>query len=120
MGRALCGKLVKGDLADKELLDSVFDEEKFDAVIHMAAFIVVDESIREPLKYYGNNFVNALNLIEICLKHKVNKFIFSSTAAVYGIPGKIPVTEDMPLLPINPYGASKVMVERVLDDVSCV
>jgi UDP-glucose 4-epimerase len=116
----LYGKLVKGDLADKKLLDSVFDAEKFDAVIHMAAFVVVDESIREPIKYYGNNFVNALNLLEICLKHKVNKFIFSSTAAVYGIPGKSLVTEDMPLLPINPYGASKVMVERVLGDVSMV
>ncbi len=116
----LYGKLVKGDLADKKLLDSVFDAEKFDAVIHMAAFVVVDESIREPIKYYGNNFVNALNLLEICLKHKVNKFIFSSTAAVYGIPEKSLVTEDMPLLPINPYGASKVMVERVLGDVSMV
>jgi len=116
----LYGKLVKGDLADKKLLDSVFDAEKFDAVIHMAAFVVVDESITEPIKYYGNNFVNTLNLLEICLKHKVNKFIFSSTAAVYGIPEKSLVTEDMPLLPINPYGASKVMVERVLGDVSMV
>ena len=119
-GPVLYGKLVKGDLADKKLLDSVFDAEKFDAVIHMAAFVVVDESIREPIKYYGNNFVNALNLLEICLKHNVNKFIFSSTAAVYGIPEKSLVTEDMPLLPINPYGASKVMVERVLGDVSMV
>ena len=116
----LYGKLVKGDLADKKLLDSVFDAEKFDAVIHMAAFVVVDESITEPIKYYGNNFVNTLNLLEICLKHNVNKFIFSSTAAVYGIPEKSLVTEDMPLLPINPYGASKVMVERVLGDVSMV
>lgn len=114
----LYGRLIKGDLADKELLDAVFEGEKFDAVIHMAAFIVVDESIREPLKYYRNNFVNALNLIETCVRHKVDKFIFSSTAAVYGIPEKIPVTEDDPLLPINPYGASKVMVERALSDVS--
>lgn len=113
----LYGKLIKGDLDDKKLLDSVFEDEKFDAVIHMAAFVVVDESIREPLKYYRNNFVNALSLIEICLKHNVNKFIFSSTAAVYGIPEKVPVTEDTPLLPINPYGTSKVMVERVLHDV---
>jgi UDP-glucose 4-epimerase len=114
----LYGRLIKGDLADKELLDAVFGGENFDAVIHMAAFIVVDESIRKPLKYYRNNFVNALNLIETCMKHKVGKFIFSSTAAVYGIPEKIPVTEDGPLLPINPYGASKVMVERALSDVS--
>jgi UDP-glucose 4-epimerase len=114
----LYGRLIKGDLGDRELLDAVFEGEQFDAVIHMAAFIVVDESIREPLKYYRNNFVNALNLIETCARHKVNKFIFSSTAAVYGIPEKIPVTEDSPLLPINPYGASKVMVERALSDVS--
>lgn len=114
----LSGKLIKGDLADKELLDKVFRDKKFDAVVHMAAFVVVDESIREPLIYYRNNFVNALNLIEMCLKHEVNKFIFSSTAAVYGVPDKVPVTEDMPLLPINPYGASKVMVEQVIHDVS--
>jgi UDP-glucose 4-epimerase len=114
----LHGRLVKGDLADRELLDDLFEDEKFDAVIHMAAFIVVDESIRQPLKYYSNNFVNALNLIGTCMKHEVGKFIFSSTAAVYGIPGKVPVTEDDPLLPINPYGASKAMVERALNDVS--
>lgn len=114
----LHGKLIKGDLADKELLDSVFQKERFNAVIHMAAFVVVDESIREPLKYYRNNFVNGLNLIEICLKYNVNKFIFSSTAAVYGIPEKVPVTEDTPLITINPYGASKVMVEQALKDTS--
>jgi UDP-glucose 4-epimerase len=114
----LYGRLIKGDLGDRELLDAVFEGEEFDAVIHMAAFIVVDESTREPLKYYRNNFVNALNLIEACAEHKVGKFIFSSTAAVYGIPGKIPVAEDDPLLPINPYGASKMMVERALSDTS--
>jgi UDP-glucose 4-epimerase len=114
----LSGRLVKGDLGEKEYLDAVFAEEKFDAIIHMAAFIVVDESIREPLKYYQNNFINAMTLIRTCLKHGVKKFLFSSTAAVYGIPEKIPVTEESPLLPINPYGASKVMVEQVLKDVS--
>ena len=116
----LYGKLIKGDLADKKLLDSVFEAERFDAVIHMAAFVVVDESVRDPLKYYGNNFVNTLNLMEACLTRGVDKLIFSSTAAVYGIPEKVPVTEATPLLPINPYGASKVMVERVLCDVSRV
>jgi len=114
----LSGRLVKGDLRDKEYLDAVFAEEKFDAVIHMAAFIVVDESIHEPLKYYHNNFVNTLTLIGACLKHGVKKFLFSSTAAVYGIPREIPVTEDAPLLPINPYGASKGMVEQALKDIS--
>jgi UDP-glucose 4-epimerase len=114
----LSGRLAKGDLGDKEYLDAVFAEEKFDAVIHMAAFIVVDESIHEPLKYYNNNFINTLTLIGACLKHGVKKFLFSSTAAVYGIPEKIPVTEETPLLPINPYGASKVMVEQALKDIS--
>jgi UDP-glucose 4-epimerase len=114
----LYGKLIKGDLANKEHLASVFEEERLDAVIHMAALIVVDESVREPLKYYRNNFVNTLNLIETCAAYNVKRFIFSSTAAVYGIPEKVPVTEQAPLSPINPYGLSKVMVERVLYDTA--
>ncbi len=114
----LYGRLIVADLVDRDSLDSVFKKEKFDSVIHMSAYVVVDESIREPIKYYRNNFVNALNLIDTCLKNGVNTFLFSSTAAVYGIPDKVPVTEDTPLAPINPYGASKVMVERVLNDVN--
>ncbi|MFZ3137533.1 MAG: UDP-glucose 4-epimerase GalE [Thermodesulfovibrionales bacterium] len=114
----LYGKLIKGDLADKKLLNSIFEDERPEAVIHMAALIVVDESVKEPLRYYKNNFVNALNLVETCIEHEVKRFIFSSTAAVYGIPQRVPVTEDMPLLPINPYGSSKVMVEHMLDDVA--
>ena len=114
----LCGRLVVGDLADAHTLAELFRAEKFDAVMHFAAHIVVDESVREPVRYYRNNFVNALNLIEACTRHKVDRFIFSSTAAVYGIPEKVPVTEDALLLPINPYGASKMMVEQALRDVS--
>jgi UDP-glucose 4-epimerase len=114
----LYGKLIRGDLADKEFLENVFKKEGFEAVIHMAALIVVDESVREPLKYYRNNFVNALNLIETCLRYNVIKFIFSSTAAVYGIPERVPITEDAPLQPINPYGASKIMVEQTLKDTA--
>ena len=114
----LYGRLIKGDLADRELLNSVCKKEKFDSVIHMAAFIVVDESVRDPLKYYRNNFVNTLNLVEVCIEQKIKRFIFSSTAAVYGIPETVPVTEDAPLSPINPYGISKVMVENILKDVS--
>ena len=114
----LYGRLIKGDLADKELLDTTFKSEGFDAVMHLAAFVIVEESVREPLKYYRNNFVNTLNLIELCIKHSVKRFIFSSSAAVYGIPEKIPVTEESPLLPINSYGSSKVMVERLLSDTS--
>ena len=114
----LFGRLVVGDLGDADTLDALFSAEKFDAVMHFAAHIVVDESVRDPIKYYRNNFVNALNLIEACTSHKVERFIFSSTAAVYGIPEKVPVTEDALLLPINPYGSSKMMVEQALRDVS--
>jgi UDP-glucose 4-epimerase len=114
----LFGRLVIGDLADTQALDALFNTERFDAVMHFAAHIVVDESVRDPIKYYRNNFVNALNLIEMCTRYNVTEFIFSSTAAVYGIPEKVPATENALLLPINPYGASKMMVEQALRDVS--
>lgn len=114
----LYGRLVIADLADIDALDRLFREESFDAVLHFAAHIVVDESVENPIKYYKNNFSNALNLIEACVGHNVDKFIFSSTAAVYGIPEKDSVSEDTPMLPINPYGASKLMVEQALKDIS--
>ncbi len=114
----LHGRLVVGDLSDTAAVDRVMREERFDAVIHFAAHIAVEESVAEPLKYYRNNLANAINLIAACLKNGISRFIFSSTAAVYGIPDKIPVREDDLLQPINPYGASKMMVERVLRDVS--
>ncbi|TAN39788.1 MAG: UDP-glucose 4-epimerase GalE [Nitrospirae bacterium] len=114
----LSGRLVVADLADREALDRVFRAESFDAVVHFAAYIAVEESVKDPLKYYRNNVANALNLIEACIEHRVHRFIFSSTAAVYGIPERSPVTEDTPLLPINPYGASKMMVEQMLKDLS--
>lgn len=114
----LYGHLIQANLEDQRLLDSTFSKYSFDAVIHMSASIVVDESVRAPLKYYRNNFVNSLNLLEACERHNVPNLIFSSTAAVYGIPEKVPLTEDTPLNPINPYGASKVMVEQALKDLS--
>lgn len=114
----LYGGLVVGDLSDIERLKGLFDEFRPEAVMHFAALIVVPESVREPLRYYSNNFCNTLNLLKVCLEKGVDKFIFSSTAAVYGIPDKIPVKEDAPLSPINPYGRSKVMVENALSDIS--
>lgn len=114
----LFGRLVVGDLADTQALKALFSTEKFDAVMHFAAHIAVDESVRNPIKYYRNNFSNALNLIEMCAGYHVAKFIFSSTAAVYGIPEKALVTEEAIPLPINPYGYSKLMVEQALRDVS--
>jgi UDP-glucose 4-epimerase len=114
----LYGNLVEGDLADSKTLDTLFKDQQFDAVLHFAAHIVVPESLINPIKYYRNNFSNALNLIDACVTHNVNKFIFSSTAAVYGLAEKNPITEASPLLPINPYGGSKAMVEQALKDVS--
>jgi len=114
----LYGRLVKGDLSDKVFFDKVIKEFKPDAVMHFAACIQVEESVKEPLKYYRNNTANTLNLVEVLIENGVNKFIFSSTAAVYGIPDTIPVDEDAPLNPINPYGSSKVAVERMLQDLS--
>ena len=114
----LSGRLVQGDVADRGALDRVLTEFRPDAVIHFAASIVVSESVAEPLKYYRNNTATALNLLEALQAHGVNRFIFSSTAAVYGIPEKIPVNEQSPLLPINPYGTSKMMTELLLRDLA--
>lgn len=116
----LYGDLVVADLADREKLKQVFQVFQPEAVIHFAAFIVVPESVKEPVKYYSNNFCNGLNLIETCLKFEVKKFIFSSTAAVYGIPEEVPVKEDAPLIPINPYGRSKLMIENALPEIAAV
>lgn len=113
-----CGRLVKGDLADIRHLSEVIKEFRPDAVIHFAASIQVEESVREPLKYYRNNVANTVNLLEAMINNGVSCLIYSSTAQVYGIPVKIPVAERALLNPINPYGASKVMVEQILKDLS--
>ncbi len=114
----LFGELFEGDLADKEKIRTVVKTFKPEAVMHFAAFIQVDESVREPLKYYRNNTINSIKLLEVLVEEGVDKFIFSSTAATYGIPEKMPVTEDTPQRPINPYGASKLVIEGVLRDLS--
>ncbi len=114
----LHGDLIVGDLGDTELLDSTITEFQPDAVMHFASFIEVGESVREPLKYYHNNAVNTINLLQVLIKHRVDNFIFSSSAAVYGNPAKIPITEDAPMRPINPYGRAKAFVEDVLQDLS--
>lgn len=112
------GELVEGDLSDKEKLEDLFEASKFDAVLHFAGSIVVPESVSNPLKYYQNNTVNSHLLVSLCHKYKVNKFIFSSTAAVYGMPKDGICREDSELAPINPYGQSKLMTELMLKDVS--
>lgn len=112
------GKFVEADLADKQSLDKVFSENKIDAVFHFAAFAYVGESVDDPAKYYTNNVCNTVNLLEAMRSHGCDKIIFSSTCATYGVPEKLPITEDMPQNPINPYGATKLMVERILRDYS--
>lgn len=113
----LYGKLVEGDLGKREQLEALFKAHRFDAVLHFAARIIVSESVQEPLGYYGNNTRNTLNLLEQVQRHRVPHFVFSSTAAVYGMPGKRLIDEDTALNPINPYGASKLMSERFLSDL---
>jgi UDP-glucose 4-epimerase len=114
----LFGKLVQGDLEDKTLVSETLRAFKPDAVIHFAASIQVEESVRKPLMYYRNNVVNTLNLLEAMAENNIERFIYSSSAAVYGMPEKMPIVETAPMNPINPYGASKMMIERVLQDIS--
>lgn len=113
----LYGDLFVADLEDKGKLREVFEGFRPDAVVHFAAYIVVPESVREPLRYYRNNVVNTINLLEVMEEFGVRNFIFSSSAAVYGIPAEIPVGEEAPLNPINPYGETKATVERILRDL---
>jgi UDP-glucose 4-epimerase len=114
----LAGRLVVGNLEDTTLLNEALGDYKPDAVIHFAASIQVEESMREPLKYYHNNVANSLNLLESMERQGVRNLIYSSTAAVYGMPETMPVVETMPTAPINPYGMTKVMIENVLKDMA--
>jgi UDP-glucose 4-epimerase len=110
----LYGTLIKCDLSDFKKVRDILIEEKFDAIIHFAASIVVPESVAEPLKYFMNNSVNTINLIQVAVESGIKYFIFSSTAAVYGDIKNNPVKESDPTEPINPYGMSKLMIENVL------
>jgi len=112
------GELVVGDLADEDAIEYLFSQHRFEAVLHFAANIVVPESVANPLKYYGNNTRNTLNLLKAIDRHQIPYVVFSSTAAVYGMPEQTVLTEDLPLAPINPYGASKMMSERMIMDLA--
>lgn len=114
----LYGDLIVEDLSNFDGIYEVFSKRRFDAIIHFAASIIVPESVTNPLQYYSNNTVNTIKLISMALQYKVKCFIFSSTAAVYGIPDEIPVKETTSVHPINPYGMSKLMGERVLIDAA--
>ena len=112
--------LVVGDVGDRALLARVLAEHEIGTVMHFAAKTIVPESVREPLKYYGNNTAATRNLLEACMQGAVRRFVFSSTAAVYGIPSGGVAREDMPLAPINPYGTSKLLSEWILRDLAAV
>ena len=111
-------KFVKGDLLADGAIGKVFEKYPISEVIHFAAKIVVPESICKPELYYRNNVGGTANLLSAMVQHKVRRIVFSSTAAVYGNPTKVPVTEDDPTLPLSPYGTSKLMVEKILQDMA--
>jgi UDP-glucose 4-epimerase len=108
--------LVVGELADRDLLDHLLATEKIDAVMHFAAFAKVGESVIEPAKYYVNNVVATLELLEAMRAHDIKKFVFSSTCATYGEPETIPISESEPQIPVNPYGFTKLVIEKALED----
>ncbi|GAM08210.1 UDP-glucose 4-epimerase [Geobacter sp. OR-1] len=110
--------LVQGDLGDTGRLDELFSLNRFRTVLHFAAAIVAPESVSDPLKYYANNTRNTLNLLQACVKHGVERFVFSSTAAVYGMPENGVASEESLTAPINPYGTSKLMSEWMLRDTA--
>lgn len=112
----LAGEFINADLANIKQLEDVFSKHQFDGVMHFASYIQVGESVSEPAKYYKNNFSNTQNLLDVMVKHGVDKFIFSSTAAIFGEPEYVPIDESHPKVPVNPYGRSKWMVEQLLQD----
>ncbi len=114
--RVLQVELVVGDTNSRTLLESLFKTHPITAVMHFAAYAYVGESVSDPAKYYHNNVIGTLTLLEAMMAASIKKFVFSSTCATYGIPKTVPLTEDHPQHPINPYGNTKLMVERILSD----
>ena len=110
------GRLIEGNVGDRDRVEAVLREKSIDAVMHFAAFALVGESVEKPALYYRNNVIETLQLLEAMHVADVRRFIFSSTAATYGIPDKIPITEDATQQPINPYGFSKLVIEQALAD----
>ncbi|MFC1894733.1 UDP-glucose 4-epimerase GalE [Candidatus Dependentiae bacterium] len=111
-------RLIKDDFANPEILKKVFTENQIDAVMHFAAFIEVGESVKKPQEFYQNNVIKTLNLLNTMLEYGVNKFIFSSSCAIYGNPNKLPLTENHTFDPISPYGKNKLAIEFALQDYS--
>ena len=117
-GCVLNGKWLKGSVCDASFLDFLFKNHSIDAVMHFAALKNVGESVKDPLKYYENNVGGTLQLLSAMQRYGINVFIFSSSAAVYGLPGQSILNEDHPCLPINAYGQTKLIIEKVLEDLS--
>lgn len=112
----ISGTLIEGDLHDTQRLSEVFVNNRIDAVMHFAALAYVGESVHEPALYYKNNVTGTQCLLDTMIEHGVRRLVFSSTCATYGMPESLPITEQMPQNPINPYGHSKLMVEQILKD----
>lgn len=111
-----CGEFVQGDFGARALLDELMEKHSFDAVIHFAAFASVPDSVIRPARYYQNNVTNMQTLLDACVAHEVNHFVFSSSAATFGEPKYTPIDEKHPQLPINPYGTTKLIGEKLLAD----
>lgn len=107
----------KADLLDRSAMEAIFEKERPDAVIHFAGLKAVGESCEKPLMYYSNNIAGTINLLQVMESNNVKKLVFSSSATVYGIPDKVPITEDFPLHVLNPYGRTKLMIEDMLRDI---
>lgn len=112
------GPFIRGQIGNRELVSRIIRDYKIDAAIHFAAFTYVGESVQNPLKYYQNNVAETVSFLEVLVSEKVNKFIFSSTCATYGNPQFLPLTEEHPQNPISPYGTTKLMVEKILQDLA--
>lgn len=112
------GHFIHADLADIGSIRSCFDRFPIEAVMHFSSFAYVGESVADPQKYYRNNIITTLNLLEVMLERRVKNFIFSSTCATYGIPKRMPISEEASQKPINPYGRTKLMIEQILEDYS--
>lgn len=109
-------KVIEADLCDKAKVDQIFTSEQFDAVIHFAALKAVGESVEKPLLYYKNNLLSLINVLDATKENSINKFIFSSSSTVYGLPDKVPITENQSIKATNPYGSTKIMGEQIVRD----
>lgn len=112
----ICGTLIQGNFGDRDLLDQLMNNSKFDAVIHFAASASVPDSVLHPAKYYQNNVTNMQTLLDACVAHEIKYFVFSSSAAIFGNPQFLPIDENHPQSPINPYGTTKLIGEKLLAD----